>query len=171
MLEVILCLMCQFIPGGFLNIWHAFNSGDARIFWSSLVFMCHSFDLNLSGHFHSISILDLLIYFVGQFNNQFLPSFPGTWSFLTRDQFADVGADLLMWELWGQSGGQALKGPRQIRDLKVAVRLIVMQVAQGEGANKKCQLLYYPDGHCVTLSLGARIWLSLMHSPCVLFTF
>lgn len=47
-----------------------------------------------------------------------------------------------------------------------------MQVAQGEGANKKCQLLYYPGGHCVpTLSPGAGIWLSLTLSPCVLFTF
>lgn len=41
-----------------------------------------------------------------------------------------------------------------------------MQVAQGEGANKKCQLLYYPGSHCVpTLSPGARIWLSLTLSP------
>lgn len=56
--------------------------------------------------------------------------------------------------------------PSLIRDLKVAVRLIVMQVALGEGANKKCRLLYCLGGHCVlTLSPGARIWLSLALSP------
>lgn len=47
-----------------------------------------------------------------------------------------------------------------------------MQVAQGEGANKKCQLFCYSGGHCVlTLGPGARIWLSLTPSLCVLFTF
>lgn len=36
-----------------------------------------------------------------------------------------------------------------------------MQVALGEGANKKCWLLYCLGGHCVvTLSPGAKIWLS-----------
>lgn len=51
------------------------------------------------------------------------------------------------------------------------MRLIVMQVALGEGANKKCQLLYCLGGHCVlTLSPGARIWLSLSLFPlCTLY--
>lgn len=41
-----------------------------------------------------------------------------------------------------------------------------MQVALGEGANKKCRLLYCLGGHCVpTLSPGARIWLSLSLFP------
>lgn len=46
------------------------------------------------------------------------------------------------------------------------MRLIVMQVAAGEGLNKKCRLLYYLGSHCVlTLSPGARIWLSLLLFP------
>lgn len=55
--------------------------------------------------------------------------------------FTGLGFDLSIWGHWGRVKAMLKRGrdnkPSLIRDLKVAVRLIVMQVVHGEGGEKE----------------------------------